>query len=598
MRFQREVAQISAIVCAELKRHRGGRQLKKTWRIGALGAALLGLTQLAPVAAAQPPGSCGTAPLQGERVALLIGNSAYNDWEWPSLKNAVNDIDYVCAAFAKAGISPRIVRNADMATLDAALTRFAAEAAGAKSVIIYYAGHGFEYGGRNWLVPMEAPPATRRADVEKRYLSIEAAVKRVVPAGAFTLLFVDACRTAEPVVRIEDVNVAAGDAASAPLGLLDIGQGAVFYSTAKGRPALDFAPVGSPVSPFAAAVVKELAIPGLEISDYFKVVSREVYKRTHGMDLGPQQPFHYGSWFDDYYLVAPPEVPAAAPVRPTSAAVIPLPSASAATLAARGAVADPLADISLDRLAIEDEPVLIADVLSRHPASKLIVLADGGHPLAQQLVGYMFSLGVGLKRDLPRARAYLEASAAQGFPAGQQELAYLLLENDPSPADVQRAYDLYVAASDAGFSKAKTHLAYRLAAGTFGPADFVRSQALYAEAAEKGHPAAIFALTYFADTRAANLARLRTIAALGNPEGNHWLCEAHFAAKTLAGAIEDCGVAARAGFAGSRAILADAYAKGIGVAADAKEAAHWAKLARDLPELRKDQRELIVGIGE
>ena len=567
-------------------------------RLAAVLAALFIAMATTPIAAAQPA-ACGIAPLAGDRVALMIGNSAYNDWEWPSLKNAVNDIDYVCDAFAKAGISPRIVRNADMATLDTALTRFAAEAAGAKSVIIYYAGHGFEYGGRNWLVPMEAPPAARRADVEKRYLSIEAAVKRVVPTGAFTLLFVDACRTAEPVVRIEDVNVAAGEAASAPLGLLDIGQGAVFYSTAKGRPALDFAPVGSPVSPFAAAVVKELAIPGLEISDYFKIVSREVYKRTHGMELGPQQPFHYGSWFDDYYLVAPPEVPAAAPARPTSAvAVVPLPAKGQATTAARSAATDPLADISLDRLAIEDEPVLIADVLSRHPAAELVRLADGGHPLAQQLAGYMFSLGVGVKRDLPRARTYLEASAAQGFPAGQQELAYLLLENDPSAADVKRAYDLYVAASNAGFSKAKTHLAYRLAAGTFGPADFARSQALYAEAAEKGHPAAIFALTYFADTRAANLARLRTIASAGNPEGNHWLCEAHFAAKTLAGAIEDCSVAARAGFAGSRAILADAYAKGVGVTADASEAAHWAKLARALPELRKDQRALIAGIGE
>ncbi|MCW5645738.1 MAG: caspase family protein [Sphingopyxis sp.] len=549
---------------------------------------------MASPATAQP-GGCGTAPLAGDRVALLIGNSAYNDWEWPSLKNAVNDIDLVCDAFRKAGIAPRIVRNADMQALDAALTRFAAEAAGAKSVVIYYAGHGFEYGGRNWLVPMDAPPATRRADVEKRYLSIEAAVKRVVPTGAFTLLFVDACRTTDPVVRIEDIDVAAGDAASAPLGLLDIGQGAVFYSTAKGRPALDFAPVGSPVSPFAAAVVKELAIPGLEISDYFKVVSREVYKRTHGMELGPQQPFHYGSWFDDYYLVAPPEVPAALPVVASAAepATTPAPTRGAARPAA-----DPLADISLDRLAIEDEPVLIADVLSRHPAAALVGLADGGHPLAQQLVGYMFSFGVGLKKDMDRARAYLEASAAQGFPAGQQELAYHLLENDPSPADVRRAYDLYLAASDAGFSKAKTHLAYRLVAGTFGVPDVARSQALYREAAANGHPAAIFALTYFADTRAANLARLRAIAETGNPEGNHWLCEAHFADKTLARAIDDCGIAARAGFAGSRAILADAYAKGIGVAADAKEAAHWAKLARDLPELRKDQRDMIAGIGE
>lgn len=567
-----------------------------TW-LSALGMAFATLF-LAQPAAAQT-GSCGTAPLKGDRVALLIGNSTYNDWDWPSLKNAVNDIDYVCDAFAKAGISPRIVRNADMASLDTALTRFANEAKGAKSVILYYAGHGFEYGGRNWLVPMEAPPASRRADVEKRYLSIEALVKRVVPQGAFTLLFVDACRTPEPVVRIEDADVAKGEAGAAPLGLLDIGQGAVFYSTAKGRPALDYAPVGSPVSPFAAAVVKELAIPGLEISDYFKVVSREVYKATYGMQHGPQQPFHYGSWFDDYYLVAPPDLPArtmAASTRgPLSAA---RPEPPVGTRGATAPAVDPLGDVSLDRLAIEDEPILIADVLSRHPAAELIGLADGGNALAQHLAGYMFSLGVGVKKDVPRARAYLEKSAAQGFAAGQQELAYLLLEHDPTPDDVKRAYDLYVASSNAGFSKAKTHLAYRLASGAFGPADFVRSQALYAEAAAKGHPAAIFALTFFPDTRSANMIRLRAIAAGGNPEGNHWLCEAHFADKTLGQAIEDCGVGARAGFAGSRAILAWAYAKGSGVAVDTKEAAHWAKLARDLPELRKDQRDLIAGIGE
>jgi TPR repeat protein len=94
------------------------------------------------------------------------------------------------------------------------------------------------------------------------------------------------------------------------------------------------------------------------------------------------------------------------------------------------------------------------------------------------------------------------------------------------------------------------------------------------------------------------MGRLRSIADGGNPEGNHWLCEAHFADKTLTAAIDDCGVGARAGFAGSRAILAWAYAKGSGVAADPKEAAYWAKLARDLPELRKDQRDLIAGIGE
>lgn len=559
-------------------------------KVGAVGAAFWAASCIATGASAQ---ECGTAALDSDRVALLIGNSAYNDWEWPSLKNAVNDIDHVCTAFARAGFAPRIVRNADRAELDAALDRFAVEARGARSVLIYFAGHGFEYGGRNWLVPMDAPPQTRRSDVEERYLSLEALVRRVVPADAFTLLFVDACRTTEPVVRIADVDVAGGEAGSAPLGLLDIGQGAVFYSTAKGRPALDHAPPGSPVSPFAAAVVKELAIPGLEISDYFKVVARDVYKRTFGMESGPQQPFHYGSWFDDFYLVAPVEITPMA--QPVSVAV--QGGSGDATRGARSAVA-PLAGISLDRLAIEDEPVLVADVLSRRSAADVIALADGGDALAQHLAGYMFSLGVGVRKDAVRARAYLEQSAGQGFASGQTELAYLLLASpQPSSNDKARALSLYRAASQAGYSKAKTHLAYHLAAGTFGAADFAASQALYSEAAAAGHPAAMFALTVFPDSRAANMARLRALADAGNAEGNHWLCEANFAARTLDTAIEDCAVAARAGFAGSRAILAHAFARGDGVAVDSAEATHWARLARTLPELRQDQRDLIAAIG-
>ena len=560
-------------------------------------AMLLSLFCLIPAARAQAQTDrdCGTGPLTGDRVALLIGNSGYNEFEWPSLANAGRDIDYVCAAFRKAGLSPRIIRDADRPALDAALASFARDSAKAKSVIIYYAGHGFEYAGRNWLVPMGAPPVARRADVEARYLSLETLVKQVVPDGAFALLFVDACRTADPVVRLADADASSGIAGTAPLGLLNIGQGAVFYSTAKGRPALDFAPVGSPVSPFAAAVVNQMAVPGLEIADYFKVVSREVYKATFGMKFGPQQPFHYGSWFEDYYLVPPPDLTA-----PPAAALTAALSAPASPVAARGAepAAAPLADISLERLAIEDEPVMMADVLARHSAAELVTLADGGNPLAQHLVGYMFHLGVGVRKDLPRARHYLERSAAANFAAGQQELGWLLLENDPTPQDVQRARDLYVAAANAGYSKAKTHLAYRLSAGTFGASDLDRAQQLYREAAAQGHPAAMFALTFFGDTRAANLARLRALAEAGNPEGNHWLCEAQFATATLGDAIADCGIAARAGFAGSRAILAHAYADGIGVASSPTEALHWARLARDLPELRKDQRDLIASIAE
>lgn len=539
---------------------------------------MLALTIVGTVPAAAQS-RCGDAALQGERVALLIGNSEYNQFEWPLLANAVNDIDHVCAAFAQVGFAPRVVRNADHAQLTQALVEFAREARGAKQVVIYYAGHGFEYAGRNWLVPMDAPPLARRGDVDMAFVSIETLVSAVVPADAFALVFIDACRTPDPVVRLADAQATDGDAV-APLGLLALAQGAVFYSTAKGRPALDAAPDGSPLSPFAAAVVRQLGIPGLEIGHYFKVVSRDVYKTTRDLKLGPQTPFHYGSWFDDVYLVPPPQLAANAV------------TATAAPLPAR------IEGLSLARLAIEDEPVLIAEVLARHPAEQLLAMADGGDALAQHLVGYMLHLGVGVRRDVARAKAYLEKSAAAGFAAGQQELAWLLLENNPTADDLVRAKSLYEAASAQGFSKAKTHLAYRLTTGIFGAPDFVRAEQLYAEAAAAGHPAAMFALTFFAGRAEANIARLRDLAASGNSEGNHWLCEAAFVAGALASATEDCAIAARAGFAGSRALLAHAYASGQGVAPDAKEAKHWARLARSLPELRADQRALIGAIPE
>jgi uncharacterized protein len=533
---------------------------------------LVGLMLSAVPAAAQQ--RCGEGAVSGERVALLVGNGGYNDFEWPSLANAINDIELVCAALTKAGYTTRIIRDADRSVLIRKLDQFASEAATAKQVVIYYAGHGFEYGGRNWLVPMDAPPVARRGDLEGRFISIETMLEKVVPAGAFALVFVDACRTLEPVVRLADALPGDG---IAPMGLLSLEQGAVFYSTAKGKPALDQAPVGSAFSPFAAAVVRQLAVPGLEIGDYFKVVTRDVFKTTRALSLGPQQPFHYGSWFDAIYLVPPPEITAAAaPVRPPS----------------------PIEGITLQRLSIEDEPVLLAEVLERTSAADILALAEGGDLLAQHLAGYMLQLGVGVRKDVVRAKAFLERAAAAGYAPAQQELSWLLLANEAGPAEIERARKLSEASSAAGFAKAKTHLAYRLATGRFGPPDFVRAEQLYLEAAEAGHPAAMFALTRFPAHQQANLARLKLLADDGNVEGNHWLCEAAFTANRLAETIADCTLAAQAGYAGSRAFLAFAYAKGLGVAVNDKEAVHWAKLARQLPELRADQRELIAFITE
>lgn len=545
----------------------------------------LPLLAVASSAFAQDGSDCGTGSVSGERVALLVGNDRYDSPRWPALGNPVNDVERVCEALTSAGFAVRVVRDAPIDAMREAFDRFAADARGARSVVIYFAGHGFEYAGRNYIVPTDGPASATPSEIDSSFISLEGLVISAIPQGAFGLLFIDACRTAEPVIELS-LDDEAGNRV-APVGLLGIDQGAVLYSTAKGRPALDAAPLGSPNSPFADAVTRRIGTPGIELSDFFRIVARDVFAVTRAVNMGPQQPFHYGSWFEDFYFVPPQDVATAQP------AAMPLPAQASVTAAtetppapqeqARGPIA-PLA-IPIERLATIDEPTLVADLLAQRSVADILALAERGDADAQHILGYMMHFGVGLRRDLTAAGRWLEASSAQGYAPGQLELGYLLMENSPDSAAIQRAQGLYRAAAAAGYSKAFTHLAQRIATGSFGPADAEEARLLYLRAADDGHAAAMFALTRYPEHRAEMITRLTRLADNGDPEGANWLCETAFDSATAASAIDHCALAARAGYSGARAILARAYADGAGVARDPAEASHWARLARSQPDL-------------
>lgn len=549
------------------------------------------LLACATPAFAQGAAACGSGPVAGERVALLVGNDRYDNPRWPRLGNPVNDVNRVCEALVRAGFAVRVVRDAPIDTMREAFDRFAVDARGARSVVIYYAGHGFEYAGRNYIVPTDGPASATPSEIDSSFISLEGLVISAVPQGAFGLLFLDACRTAEPVIELS-MDDEAGNRV-APMGLLGIDQGAVLYSTAKGRPALDAAPPGSPNSPFAEAVTRRIGTPGIELSDFFRIVARDVFAVTRAVNMGPQQPFHYGSWFEDFYFVPPAEISTPSTAQPAPPPPLPVPAAPEAEPASpaeqvpepstRAALA-PLG-IPIERLATIDEPVLVADLLAQRSAADILALAERGDADAQHILGYMLHFGVGVRRDIDAARRWLEASAAQGYAPGQLELGYYLLENSPDTAAMMRAEQLHRAAAGADYTKASTHLAQRIASGVFGPPDHEEARRHYLQAADGGHAAAIFSLTRYPQHREEMIARLTRLADTGDPEGAYWLCETAFDSGSVATAIDHCAFAARAGYAGARAILARAYADGTGVARDQTEAVHWARLARSQPEL-------------
>ena len=280
--------------------------------------ALFGLTFLAAGAsayaqpAAQPiaaPAACETSRTT-ERVLLVIGNTGYpgsDDFEptaprkWPKLRNARSDAQAICAAFFRQGF--RVIKLED-ATRDetrTAIEQFAELARQADTAMFYFAGHGFEYAGTNYLVPVDAPTAAASKQLADSYVNLAAAVRATAQAR-HAIVFLDACRTRDPVVTVSDADPTGPDGPAGVINLPGSFEGVVFYSTARGKPAFDAAPQGEPNSPFAKAVIDRLQIPDLELSRYFAFVRADVKERTFQERGGPQIPTPYGVFDEEFYF--------------------------------------------------------------------------------------------------------------------------------------------------------------------------------------------------------------------------------------------------------------------------------------------------------
>jgi TPR repeat protein len=593
-----------------------------------LAGAVLAMAAMMPsVASAQTPATqasagrkeCGAAA-QTQRVALLIGNGGYDGADWDGLANAPNDVERLCGVFAQAGF--RVIRlvDVDAAAARKAVDEFAALSAAADTALIYYAGHGFEFGGENYLVPVDAPRLASKNGLAEHFLPLDA-LMGAARAKRFNLFFLDACRSFDAVVELTDLDPGGRDGAVSTIGLPRGGKGVVFYSTVKGSPALDDAPPeADAISPFAAAIAKYSATPGLELDQYLKIVARDVEERTRPVIDPAQYPVRYGQFREDFFLMPLPGSSPASPVRPPAGAVIgavasaPAPAARVRTGAVRSSpgallmmmpqTMNLLAELTLERLGTEDEPYLVADLLTRSNVPSLVAAAEANDdPVAQYLLGYMYEFGVGLPKNLVAARNWLEKSAAKGHPAGQLELGYFLRAH--APQEAARARALYELAAAQDYAKAQSHLGDLLIVEARGERDPTkvaalkqRASGLFRQAADKGHPFAMFALgAHIGDAETATT-KLNAIAVKGNREGDHWLCELEYFRNALASAAAErhCTRGASGGFAGSQFLQARRYADGLGVPRSPREADYWARLALSHKELDPGRRAVLASI--
>ncbi len=207
------------------------------------------------------------------KVALVIGNSDYANAA--PLTNPVNDARLVESALRQAGFSTvETATNLGIHPFQSALREFAARARGADIALIYFAGHGMETDGQNWLIPTDAKLAS---DTDLRFEAIRLEDVLVAVEGArVRVVMLDACRD-NPFVRgmrqfSSTRSVSRGLAAptTTPDDIL------IMYAAAVGQTAAD----GGRNSPFALALAKWIPEPGVDVRQIAGKVRDDVLSAT------------------------------------------------------------------------------------------------------------------------------------------------------------------------------------------------------------------------------------------------------------------------------------------------------------------------------
>ena len=222
------------------------------------------------------------------RVALVIGNSAYVNA--PTLPNPAKDAKSVAAMFQKAGYD--VVSTAyNVGNLDfkRAIRQFEDAAADSDIAVVYYAGHGIEIHGSNYVIPVDAKLASDR-DADDEAITLDRLVESVDGAKRLRVIILDACRDNPFARTMKQQRTAAlrgvnpGLTAAEPSSINTL----IAYAAKAGSEAEDG---DGDHSPFATALVNNLFVPGLDIRLAFGRVRDEVLKKTGNR----QEPFVYGS---------------------------------------------------------------------------------------------------------------------------------------------------------------------------------------------------------------------------------------------------------------------------------------------------------------
>jgi Caspase domain len=229
----------------------------------------------------------GFYPAQAaERVALVIGNGAYQNGS--VLVNPVNDAQLLANALQAAQFEVTLAKDAGHADMEKAIINFRRSAEGAKAAWFFYAGHGLEVKGSNYLVPVDAQ-VDDESQVKFKTVALDLVLSVLDEAGTpLKVVVLDCCRN-NPFGRSWSRSGSAGlsQVTNTPSGTI------IAFAAAPGNVALDGTGANSP---YTTALSQALALPGKEIDQVFKETGRLVLAATDKK----QQPWINSSFYDTF----------------------------------------------------------------------------------------------------------------------------------------------------------------------------------------------------------------------------------------------------------------------------------------------------------
>jgi uncharacterized protein len=389
-----------------------------------------------------------------ERIALVIGMGDYQTVV--KLRNTVNDARDLSDTLAGIGFHVTTVIDAGGDELRSVIDDFAFRAETADLALIYFAGHGVEVQGENFLIPIDADVQTNR-DIQRQAVSLTHLLASVERARKMRIVILDSCRDnpfggALDLVELE----AAAEASAQTRSISDVGLAPpspdrgtmVAFAARHGERALDG--IGDN-SPFAEALMAALPTEGLEISLMFRQVRDQVMQATFNM----QEPHTYGSLPGTPFYIAGDEG---------------------------------------DDSAVRDEDLRVAwSDIRPDQEQQLASLADQGDTRSMLGLAYMRLNPEDARYAPSEAVRLLTRAAEEGSPEAQFELAKLYESGIGVAPDPQRALALYQSAADQGFADAINDLGFLYFQGGLGlPRDPAEAIAHFERAADLRHPEAMF----------------------------------------------------------------------------------------------------------